>query len=92
MKKLNIPYVNLSKQWRVEKATLLKIIDKVIETQDWVGGTEIKKFEKNILKYTNSNFAVALNSGTDSLTLGLASIGVRKMMKLLPHLIFLLHP
>ena len=78
MKKLNIPYVNLSKQWRVEKATLLKIIDKVIETQDWVGGTEIKKFEKNILKYTNSNFAVALNSGTDSLTLGLASIGVRK--------------
>ena len=48
MKKLNIPYVNLSKQWRVEKATLLKIIDKVIETQDWVGGTEIKKFETSV--------------------------------------------
>ena len=78
MKNENIPYVNLSKQWKKERKILLKIIDNVILNQDWVGGDEIKKFEKNILKFTNTKYAVALNSGTDALTIGLALIGVRK--------------
>ena len=45
MKNEKIPYVNLSKQWKKERKTLLKIIDNVILNQDWVGGDEIKKFE-----------------------------------------------
>jgi dTDP-4-amino-4,6-dideoxygalactose transaminase len=78
MKNENIPYVNLSKQWEKERKNLLKIIDKVISNQDWVGGEEVEKFEQNILKFTNTKYAVALNSGTDALTIGLALIGVRK--------------
>ena len=47
MKNENIPYVNLSKQWEKERKNLLKIIDKVISNQDWVGGEEVEKFEQN---------------------------------------------
>jgi len=78
MKNDFISYVNLYSQWKRERSTLLKIIDEVISNQNWVGGQEIIKFEKNILKYTKTKYAVALNSGTDALTLGLSLIGVRK--------------
>ncbi len=78
MKNDNIPYVNLSFQWQSERKEILKILDKVIKTQDWVGGLEIEKFEKNITELTGTKYAVALNSGTDALTLGLSLMGVRR--------------
>jgi len=78
MNKIKIPYVNLNKQWENEKKSLLKLIDKTISSEDWVGGSEIIKFEKNICKFTSTKYAVALNSGTDALTLGMHLIGVKK--------------
>ncbi len=42
------------------------------------GGGLIKLFEKKIAKYTNSKYAVALNSGTSALHLALKVIGVKK--------------
>ncbi len=73
-----IPYVNLKKQWQNEKAKILKIIDKSLSTGNWVGGNEINKFENNIKKICNSKYAVALNSGTDALTLALYLSGIKK--------------
>ena len=78
MKSDLIPYVNLFSQWKLERKTLLKVIDQVISRQDWVGGKEIEKFEKKIINYTKTKYAVALNSGTDALTIGLYLIGVRR--------------
>ena len=78
MKKIKIPYVNLNKQWESEKKILLKIIDKVISSQDWVGGEEIYKFESNISNLTSTKYAIGLNSGTDALTLGMHLLGVKK--------------
>ncbi len=78
MRKEFIKYVNLNIQWQFEKKKLLKIIDKTISNDDWVNGSEVKKFENNILKKTNSKYAVALNSGTDALTLALHLVGVKK--------------
>jgi len=73
-----IPYVDLSKQWTNEKKYLLKLIDKTLSKGDWVGGVEIKKFENNIKKICKTKYAIALNSGTDALTLGLHMLGVRR--------------
>lgn len=79
MKKINfIPYVNLKKQWLENKKELLPIITRIIETGLYIGGNEVEKFEKKILKYTGTKYAVALNSGTDALTIGLHLIGVKK--------------
>ncbi len=75
---MNIPYVNLKKQWLSERKKLLPIIDKVLSTGEFVGGKEIEKFENNIKKITNSKFAVALNSGTDALTLSLSLLGIQR--------------
>ena len=75
---MKIPYVNLNLQWSKEKKQLLKIIDKTLAEDKWVGGKNIDIFEKKISKFCNTKYAVALNSGTDALTLGLFLLGVKK--------------
>lgn len=74
---MKIPYVNLSEQYRLERKKLLKKIDKTLLTGQFVGGEEIEKFENNIKKLCKVKYCLGLNSGTDALTLGLFSIGVK---------------
>ena len=45
---MKIPYVNLSKQYLSEKKELLSVISKTLQTGQFVGGDEVKKFEKNL--------------------------------------------
>ena len=75
---MKIPYVNIKKQYQKERNQLLKILDKTLLNGSWVGGKEISKFEKNISKICKTKYCVALNSGTDALTLGLHLLGVRR--------------
>jgi dTDP-4-amino-4,6-dideoxygalactose transaminase len=73
-----IPYVNLKKQWLEERDELLPIIDRVLESAQFVGGDELDKFEDNIAKLCGVKYACGLNSGTDALMLGLALSGIGK--------------
>ena len=66
-----IPYVNLQAQWQEERDNLLPIIDKVLESGQYVGGEELDKFEENIAKLCCVKYAAALNSGTDALIFAL---------------------
>ena len=73
-----IQYVNLASQYRLEKKKLLKIIDKVLLKGTYVGGDDVELFEKNVAKFCNTKYCVALNSGTDALVMALHSLGVRR--------------
>ena len=75
---MRIPFVNPNRQWKIEKKHLLKIIDKTLLNDNWVGGRNIKKFENNIKKLCKTKYAASLNSGTDALTLGLHILGIRR--------------
>ncbi len=75
---MKISYVNLPQQYKVERKKLLSVIDKTLATGQYVGGDQVKKFEEQISKLLKVKHCVALNSGTDALTLGLHAIGVRK--------------
>lgn len=75
---MKIPYVNIKKQYKSEKRKILKIIDQTLETGNWVGGSEIEKFEKKISNICKTKYCISLNSGTDALTLALYLLGVRK--------------
>ena len=75
---MKIPYVNIKKQYFIERRNLLSVIDKVLSSGNWVGGSEIDKFEESISKICKTKYCVSLNSGTDALTLGLHLLGVRK--------------
>ncbi len=73
-----IPYVNIKKQYKSERVQLLKVIDKCIKSGSWVGGKEIKIFEKKISEICKTKYCIALNSGTDALTFALHLLGVKK--------------
>ena len=75
---MKIPYVDLPKQYIDERKEMLLVFDKVLKSGQYVGGNEVKKFEKNISSLLKVNHCIALNSGTDALTLGLHALGVRK--------------
>ena len=75
---IRIPYVNLQKQWIEERDDLLPIIDKVLESAQFVGGDELDKFEENIAKLCGTKYACGLNSGTDALMLALSLSGIGK--------------
>ena len=73
---IHIPYVNLGAQWQDDRDELLPIIDSVLGSGQYVGGDEVDKFEKNMAELCQVKYAVALNSGTDALTLGLYLSGI----------------
>lgn len=74
---IKIPYVNLDYKKRSKKK-LIEIFKNILNSGEFVGGKEIYKFEKNISKLCNTKYSVALNSGTDALTLALHLLGVRR--------------
>ena len=73
-----ISYISLTSQWADEKDDLLPIIERILSSGQYVGGDEITKFENKIIDYTGSKYAVALNSGTDALTLALFLCNVKR--------------
>ncbi|MAR77934.1 MAG: transcriptional regulator [Gammaproteobacteria bacterium] len=73
-----IPYINLIKQSREEKKEIFKALNKLFLKSEFVSGDEVEIFEKNIRNFLKIKYCVALNSGTDALTLGLHLLGVRK--------------
>ena len=73
-----IPYANLNAQWQDDREELLPIIEKVFSSGQYVGGDEVEIFERSVAKFCNVKYAVALNSGTDALTLALHILGVKR--------------
>ncbi len=71
-----IPYVNLVAQWQDDREELLPIIDELLGSGQYIGGDEVDKFEENMAELCQVKYAVALNSGTDALTLGLHLNGI----------------
>jgi dTDP-4-amino-4,6-dideoxygalactose transaminase len=71
-----VPYVNMAAQWAEERQALLPIIERVLAEGHWVGGAEIDAFEAAAAGLCGVAHAVALNSGTDALALGMAALGI----------------
>jgi dTDP-4-amino-4,6-dideoxygalactose transaminase len=72
-----ISYVNLNAQWLSERDELLPIIDTVLASGQYIGGTLVEEFERKASELCQTKHCIALNSGTDALVFGLAALGVR---------------
>ncbi len=71
-----VPYVDLAGQWAEERDELLPIIERVLAGGHWVGGAEVARFEQAVAALCGVRHAVALNSGSDALSLALAALGI----------------
>ncbi len=71
-----IPYVDLGTQYAGEREELLAVIDRSMADGQWIGGRAVADFEREIASLHGVRHAVALNSGTDALYLGLVAMGI----------------
>jgi dTDP-4-amino-4,6-dideoxygalactose transaminase len=73
-----VPFIDLKKRFLNEKKELMPIIEKTLEKGSLVLTDELYEFETMISNYTNSKYAIGLNSGTDALMMALMASGIKK--------------
>jgi dTDP-4-amino-4,6-dideoxygalactose transaminase len=76
MSRRPIPFVDLAAQFAEERDELLAVAERTLAGGQWVGGPEVEAFEEAAATYCGARYAVALNSGTDALALGLKALGI----------------
>ena len=62
---------------------ILKEIKKVLNSNNYILGKQVKKFEKNFSKLNNSKFCVGVSSGTDALIIAIKSLDIGYKDKIL---------
>jgi dTDP-4-amino-4,6-dideoxygalactose transaminase len=73
---MNIPLLDLSAQHNSLEKELKEAINSVLDTQNFIMGSEVKQFESEVNSYIGSNFAYGCASGSDALLLGLMAIDI----------------
>jgi len=71
-----VPYLDLKAQYQSIKPEIDAAIARVLESGQFVLGTEVANFEKDFAAYCGTTECVALNSGTSALHLALLAAGV----------------
>jgi len=64
--------------YKKNKKKILEITDRVFSSGNLILSKEVINFENNFSNFTNNNFGVGVNSGTDALQIALMSIGIKK--------------
>lgn len=72
-----IPFLDLSYQNDPIKSELKAAVERVISSGQYILGPEVEAFEQEFAEFCEVPFAVATNSGTSALHLGLLALDVR---------------
>jgi dTDP-4-amino-4,6-dideoxygalactose transaminase len=76
MAKIKVPYLDLKAQYQGIKPEIDAAIARVLDSCQFVLGTEVAEFEKEFAAYCGAADCIALNSGTSALHLALLSAGI----------------
>jgi dTDP-4-amino-4,6-dideoxygalactose transaminase len=68
--------VDLTSQYVKIRDEVRKAIDEVVDSQQFILGRAVKRFEDQMANYLGCGFAVGVASGSDALLLGLMALGV----------------
>jgi dTDP-4-amino-4,6-dideoxygalactose transaminase len=71
-----VPYLDLRAQYRSIKPEIDAAVSKVLESGEFVLGSEVASFEREFAAYCGASECIALNSGTSALHLALLAAGV----------------
>jgi dTDP-4-amino-4,6-dideoxygalactose transaminase len=71
-----IPWASPAAQYRTHKAAIEAAISRVLESGNYVLGSEVESFEHAFAEYCGVAHAIGVGSGTDALILALRSLGV----------------
>ncbi|MBN2012306.1 DegT/DnrJ/EryC1/StrS family aminotransferase [candidate division KSB1 bacterium] len=74
---MNVPFVDLKTQYQSIRDEIKDALDNILENTAFILGKEVQQFEEEFANYQQSNYAVAVNSGTSALHLALLAAGIR---------------
>src|SRR4030043_1122021 len=74
---MKIPRVDLKAQYPSIKDEIDQAINKVINSSQFILGSEVDAFEKEMAAYLGTKHAVGVASGTDALQLALLACGIQ---------------
>lgn len=73
---INIPFVNLYRQYRKYKLEIDNAIQSVLNSGYFIFGENVKKFEFEFSNYCGLKYGIGVGSGTEALHLALVACGV----------------
>ena len=71
-----IPILDLKPQYNSIKVEIQSAINRVLESGQFILGEDVRLLEQEIANYLGVNHAIAVNSGTDALIIGLRALGI----------------
>ena len=72
-----IRFLDLAAQYHEQKAEIDRAVARVLESGQYVGGSEVTSLEEEFAGYCGARHGVAVNSGTSALHLALLAAGVQ---------------
>ncbi len=71
-----VPFVDLGAQYASIRGEIRAAIDRVLESQAFILGSEVTEFEQELSAHVGVRHAIGVSSGTDALLAALMAIGV----------------
>jgi dTDP-4-amino-4,6-dideoxygalactose transaminase len=75
-KKMAIPLVDLQAQYQTIRAEIDQAIERIVTNTAFIGGSDVKEFEKEFAAYCEAKACVGVGNGTDALYLALRGLGI----------------
>lgn len=75
---MNVPFLDLRRQYLSIKKEINLVIQKVIDDSAFILGNYVGEFEKNFANYCNAKHCIGVNSGTSALRLALMAAGIKQ--------------
>jgi dTDP-4-amino-4,6-dideoxygalactose transaminase len=76
MKILQIPLINLKKQYETIKEDVDKNVLRVFSSAQYIMGENVKQFEKEFGEYIGVKHSISVGNGTDALIIALKALGI----------------
>jgi len=73
---MEVPLIDLKKQYKIIQKEIEKAVKEVLESGNYILGSNVKALEKEVAAYCGTSYAVGVASGTDALRLSLLSLGI----------------
>lgn len=76
VKTMQIPLINLQRQYETIKETADSKILEVLSSAQYIMGQNVKEFEKEFADYIGAKHVITVGNGTDALIIALKSLGI----------------
>ena len=75
-KKLRVPFLDLQAQFAAIRSETLSSVERVLESQHFILGSEVKALEADVARLVECQFAIGCASGSDALLLALMALEI----------------